>query len=144
MDSEKRPINIEELKNLAKGTIIAIPGYNEEDSINVRVKKIDFSKEMLNGKYNLSSFLTGSIIEELNNTSTDEEREEIIKKEAVKEGGEVIEDMFPMLDNICKECLIEPTFEEFEEVYPLTLNQKYAIFDWVLGGIRDLKPFRSK
>lgn len=144
MDNEKRPINIEELKNLSKGTIIEIPGYNESDVINVRVKKIDFSKEMLNGKYNLAGFLNGSIVDELSKTNNEAEREEIIRKEAVKDTPEAISDMFPMLDTICKECLLEPTFEEFENIYPLTLNQKYAIFDWVLGGIKDLKPFRRK
>lgn len=141
-----RAITLTELKLKSKGTLIDIPDFEDEKTIKVRVKKVDFSKQLLNGKYNLASFLSGSITGKLAklNENDDIEREKIIREEMEKdsENNESIEDIFNMIDVICKECLIEPTWLEFEEIYPLTINQKYSIFRWVISGIKDLQPFR--
>lgn len=144
--TRRKPITIEQLKVLSQGILIDIPDYEGDGTIPVQVKRIDFSKEFLKDKLNLSTLLTKDIIDKLENSElSQEEREKEVAKDIIKEGKQnEITDLMPMVDDICRECLVKPTFEEFESVYPLTFQQKYFLFNWVIEGVKALKPFRTK
>lgn len=134
-DVEKKPISLEEIKEKAKGVLVAIPDWNNLGDIYVRVRYIDISPLLLN---------TGAFPNELSlEVETMFEQDDGKRKPTPKEDTKVQMDKFmPILEAVAKEALIEPTYDEIQEVYPLTFQQKTAIFKHIMGGIEQLKPFR--
>jgi hypothetical protein len=143
--NNKKPITLVELKQLAKGTIIDIPGYEDGTLIQVKVKKVDFTKELMSDKFSLTSLVSKDVIDKMATTENQKDQENLIAGELAKEGkSDNLMELIPLIDDMCKQVLISPTWEEFEEIYPLTTNQKYAIFNWIVEGLTDIKPFRKQ
>ena len=56
---------------------------------------------------------------------------------------EMMNNMFDLLDVICEESFVEPTFREIKNAgIQLTDAQQLAIFDYTQNGIRQLNSFR--
>lgn len=142
-----RPITLNELKAKAKGQLLEIPDFSGDGkSIMVRIKRIDFSKELLDsGEFNLTGILAEDTRKKLEKVTNEDEREKIITEDLQKseKSEEDLKGIFELMDKVCKLCLLEPTWSDFNEVYPLTFQQKYFIFNWVIGDIKDLQPFRK-
>ena len=136
---EQKTISLEDIREKSKGVFIDIPDWEPDKTIKVRVRAIDITPIMMQ---------TGAIPDELSIevATMFESEEEVNKKIApkAKEDPKVkMEKLMPTLDAVAEAALAEPTFKEIQEIYPLTLQQKLAIFTHVMGGLEKLKPFRA-
>ncbi len=127
-----KAISIEEIKKRAKGTLVEIPDWEPGKFISVRLKTIDITPLLME---------TGSIPDQLSPEVADmfEKTGEISPTSNMD-----LTKFVPMLDAMAKSALVEPTYEEINEIYPLTLTQKLAIFQYITGGIDQMKPFRKE
>lgn len=137
--SEVKVISLEQIKERAKGTVLEIPDWIPGKTIYVRVRAIDVTPHLMKA---------GTIPNELKAVA--------VEAFEGKDGTKVVEDMsnselasnisklMPVLDAIVEEALVEPKYSEVQKVYPLTLAQKMAIFNFVLSEVEDLKPFRKE
>jgi len=136
-DLEKRVnvITIDEIRKRSEGIVIEIPDWVPNQTIAVRVKAVDMTPHMLK-------------IEKLPNVLKASATEVFSGKLQVpaKDGVEMedIEGMLPIIDGIAEAVMVEPTFEQIQAVYPLTLAQKMALFKFAMGGLDELDSFRPK
>ncbi len=135
---EQKVISIEEIKEKSRGTLVEIPDWEPGQYITVRLRTIDVTPLIME---------TGAIPNELSVevSSMFEDKE---KQKSDLKGQEdykmKIDKFIPTLEAIAKQSLAEPTYEEINEIYPLTMQQKIAIFKYVTGSIEQLKPFREE
>jgi len=138
-------ISIDEIKKKSKGEVVAIPDWNGRDEINVRLRMIDVTTHLLSSG-TMPNELRSAVDEAFAEGASEEEvREKVIEtqKETFNRQDNM-EKMVPVMNAVAKEALVEPTFDEIEEVYPLTLQQKLAIFEYVTRGMSDMKSFREE
>ncbi len=134
----EKAISIEEIKEKAKGTLVEIPDWDNTGTISVRLKTIDVTPLLME-----SGNIPNSLVTEVA-TMFDEDNKPIEDEvKSPEKTQQMLSTFAPMLETISKEALVEPTYDAIQEVYPLTLQQKIAIFQFVIGGIDKLKPFRS-
>ncbi len=132
-------ISLQEIKEKAKGVVISIPDWDGKGTIKVRVRHIDLTPALME---------TGVLPDELSAevvTMFEGESKKGSKKENTKAESPKIkmEKLMPMMNTVVKEALVEPTYDEIQEIYPLTSPQKMAIFSFITGGVAQLKPFRT-
>lgn len=142
-------ITVEEIHEKAKGIPVDIPDWEPDSTITVRLRSIDVTPLLME-----SGAFPDELSSEVVTMFEDAEKEmEKNKKFPDKELAEELkkakrpvnmEKLVPILDKIAEQSLAEPTFEEIQKIYPLTLQQKMAIFKFVTGGIESMKPFRQK
>ena len=134
-DVIQNPISLEEIKEKSKGVLVAIPDWDNVNDIYVRVRYIDVSPLILQ---------TGAIPNELSLEveTMFEENVDTGKIKPKKDTKVEMDKFMPIIEAIAKEALVEPTYDQIQEVYPLTFQQKTAIFKHIMGGIERLKPFR--
>jgi len=138
--TEKKVISIEEIKQKARGTVIEISDWEPGKKICVRVKAIDMTPHLLSME-TLPNALKTSAHEVFNGKQSSGKQLDAIAGAVSKES---IEDMLPIIEGIVKEVLVEPTYDEIQAVYPLTLNQKIELFKFAMGGIEQLDSFRKE
>lgn len=115
--------SLEEIRSQAEPDIISIPGFKTDKTINVAVKPLDLTPYLL--KLNI-----GNPLAVQNGTKPTEEI--------------AIKDILPLLDEMVKEALVQPTYEDIVAIAPLTLQQKLAIFNYIMKDVIDLQSFRSE
>lgn len=135
-------ITIDQIQEKAKGVIVEIPDWEPRKKISVRLRAIDITPHLME---------TGAIPDELSvEVATmfgDEKVAQAKQQEKQQEKPEEykirMEKFMPLLNAIAKEALVEPTYDEIQKIYPLTLAQKMTIFQHVMAGIDKMKPFRK-
>lgn len=115
--------SLDEIRNQAEPEVIEIPGFKSGKTINVAVKSLDLTPYLL--KLNIGNPLAGQ-----DGTKVAEQIE--------------IKDMLPLLDEIVKEALVAPAYDEIAAIAPLTLQQKLEIFNYVMKDVIELQSFRSE
>jgi hypothetical protein len=126
-------ITLEEIHERARGKVIEIPDWDGQGTIRVRARKIDITPLVMKA---------GVIPNQLKLKA----QEMFEGKISEKDIGSVdvdVEKMMPVLDAAAKEALVEPKYEEIQEILPLTLNQKLAIFSFVSEEVQQLESFRG-
>lgn len=121
---------IAELKN-KKYVVVDLDGWDGDDVFTVKLQRVDIL--ILASKCKIPNPLMSVVIELFKGKSQQAETEE----ENLKMFNEVAE-LF------CEATMVEPTFAEVKEVIELTDVQKMAIYNFALGGVRALEPFRKK
>ncbi len=140
--SKPEVITLEQIKEKAKGTVIEIPDWDGTGTINVRVRAIDLTSAMLSAG-NIPDMVTPEVAEMFEDKEGSFEVEQFQKDIAPKVNvKDSIAQFGPALEVVVKEALVEPSYEEIQKTYPLTLPQKLAIFKHVTGGIDKIKSFR--
>lgn len=137
-DTKKtKVITLEEIKERAKGVITEIPGWTQDEVIAVRLRAIDMTPHILSME-NMPNVLRNAAMAVFEKDDASSEK--------IAAGTDVsdMQRMLPIIDSIVKECLVEPTWDDFQENYPLTMVQKMAIFEFAMAGVDSLKSFRSK
>jgi hypothetical protein len=124
---------LDEIRVQAEAAIIAIPGYRPGTVINVKVQPVDVTPYIL-GSGMVNPLMALALKGAKEGKTADEIRASLDGKAAAL--------LAPSLDNVCKEALLEPTWDEIVAIRPLTIGQKLAIFDWVSGDISELQFFR--
>ena len=127
-------ISLEEIVEKAKGYTLDIPDWDGQGTITVRIRSIDLTPHLLS-----SGVLPNQLSAEVA-TAFGNEQESPKVKDTKFDTNKLNE----VIDAVVKEALVEPTFEQIQEVYPLNLTQKMAIFTHITGGVEKLKPFRQK
>ena len=137
-DTKKtKVITLEEIRERAKGVITEIPGWTQDEVIAVRLRAIDMTPHILSME-NMPNVLRNAAMAVFEKDDVSSE------KIAAETDVSDMQRMLPIIDSIVKECLIEPTWDDFQENYPLTMMQKMAIFEFAMAGVDSLKSFRSK
>lgn len=150
--SSDRPVTLAELQSFAKGILIDMPSFVTGEYIKVKVRRIDMSKDFLK-RTEITNFLANPVIEKYmqeNNLATKNKQQiqsdlkekfedTVLNQQNLKQ----IQELLPLLDEVAKQILIEPSFEDFEKSCPLTQDQKEFLFDWAMGETRDLESFRK-
>lgn len=143
----RKPITLAEIKRKAEGTLVDIPDWeNVGEPITVRLRRIDITKKVLAGGL-LPNDLKGLADKVFDGADMEEIGEELTAQVfGDGEMAEKLEGFTGMLDALCEEAMIEPRYTEVQELYPLTLQQKMAIFNWLMGdtGVGALKSFRGE
>ena len=130
---EKQITSIEELKKIAKGQIIELPGFTEDTSFVVRMARPSM----------LEMISEGSIPNPLIKTAS---------KMFMKGAGGIDENSVTemrgftdLLDTLCEKSLVEPSMAQLREIgLKLTDEQKGAILQFVQRGVNRLNSFRGK
>lgn len=141
-----RPVTLAELQGFAKGILIDIPSPKVGEFIKVKVKRLDLTKELL-CRPEVASFLSLPIIEKYkdnpNNKEAEKDIENYLNNELSKGDMDRTNDLMKLADDVCRMCLVEPTFKDFENTCGLTLEMKMSIFNWAFGETKDLVSFRN-
>lgn len=119
----KIAITAEQFKNKAT-RYIDIPGFDESEEITVLIKPVSIL-QMMN---------KGIIANELLGVAAglfDDSKQAEIKPEEILNNKESINALTLMMDNVCKEVLVQPKFDEIAEY--LTDAQKQSIFEQAAG-----------
>lgn len=147
-----RPVTLAELQSFAKGILIDMPSFVTGEYIKVKVRRIDMSKDFLK-RTEITNFLANPVIEKYmqeNNLAAKNKQQiqsdlkekfedTVLNQQNLKQ----IQELIPLLDEVAKQILIEPSYEDFEKNCPLTQDQKEFLFDWAMGETRDLESFRN-
>ena len=134
-------ITLEEIKQRAQGTILEIPDWDGNGKIEVQVRRIDLVVSIMK-----SGILPNELkvaAEEVFTGTQEGKLEEDLKKQLQNRENIKLEEFFAALDNMVKEALVEPRYDDVQAVYPFTLAQKMAIFFWLMEEVQDLKSFRE-
>lgn len=118
---------IQEIKDKALKEV-EISGFEADETITIKLRNLSLMGLVAGGK----------IPNQLLGTAT----ELFEGKKASKEPDKAsISELAQMIDLICKNAMVEPTFEEAGEY--LTDNQKMEIFYYTQGGVEALNSFRK-
>ncbi len=138
---EKQVTSLDAMREQARGRIVEIPGWVPGATISVRVRQADMTASMLK-----AGLVGNPVLAKL--------KDAFDGKELVKAGDvgavtapalEALEAFLPVFESVAAEALVEPTYKQItEEVAPLTLEQKMAIFDVATGGLSELSSFRRQ
>ena len=123
--------SLEELKEIAKGEVIELPGFNEKPFV-VRAKRPSL----------LNLVSSGAIPNELLTTaySIFNGRTVTGKQEAVS-----MKETHDLLRIVAEKALIEPTLKQIEEAgLELTDLQLLELYNYSQQGVRALQSFREK
>jgi len=125
---------LDEIRAQAEPEIIEIPGFRPGAVINVKVRLLDLTPKLLQLR------IGNPLLAEVQKLAQDGMgKDEIAAK--LDSGGNIA-DMLPMLDEISREALVEPAYDEITSIHPLTLAQKMKIFSYITGA-EELSPFRG-
>lgn len=138
----KKPISLAELKQLAQGTLLDIPGFEDGQTITVRVKRVDVTAELASNDQ-LPTILQNTVIKEFEKGASEQSIQKKVENELQGDLSSLSQ-IAPMIDTMVRKALVEPTFEDFEKNYPLTMAQKMHIFGWLTEEVKSFRPSNNK
>lgn len=139
--SEKRVTTLEEIRQQAMPEIIEIPGFKPGTTINVAVRLVDLTPYLL--ELDIGNPLYEIAVKKAKTGGSKEDIIKEIQNETQKTGID-LKKILPILDAVVREALVQPTYEEITAIVPLTLEQKFAIFDYAIGEVEELTSFRGQ
>lgn len=124
-------ITAEQFKNKAV-SIIPIPGFDEGETFEIKVKKLSIVGLMSSGKIpNSLMKVVKDAFDGIKSSHGAEDSESAVMDKA----GEIGK----LLDIVCKEAMLEPTFDDVKDV--MNDAQKLAVFQFTQGGVEEVRPF---
>lgn len=123
-------ISAEQFRNRAV-SIIPIPGFNEGETFEIKVKKLSIVGLMSSGKIpNSLMQVVKDAFEGIKSAGAEEDESAIMDKAG---------DIGKLLDIVCKEAMLEPQFDDIKDV--MNDAQKLAVFQFTQGGVEEAKSF---
>lgn len=129
-------ISVEAFKSKAT-RIIEIDGFEPDEKFEIRIKSVSMLGMIAGGKLpnNLlatidSLFAKGGSKQQVGVVDTSDMSADDLKT------------VMSLIDTICNECMIEPTFKDIGEY--MTDNQKSQVMTEAMGGVNALIPFVQK
>ncbi len=139
----RKVTSLDAIRQQAAPEVIEVPGFRPGTTICVSVKPVDISSALMEA--NLPNPLLEAAAEQARKAGANlEEIEERVGEIAGAAGLEGFQSMRPLIDLVVKRALVEPTWEQIEQIEPLHVEQKLAIFEHVTGGLDRVKSFRGK
>ncbi|GIM29826.1 hypothetical protein CPJCM30710_24920 [Clostridium polyendosporum] len=124
--NELQVTSLDELKEVAKGTIVTLPGWNEKPFV-CRVKRVSLLGLVSKGA--IPNALLGAADKVFNKPNADVD---------IKELGK-------LFDIFAEETLIEPKLKDIKELsLELTDEQKLVLFNFTQQGLKALEQFRTE
>ncbi|MBB6716272.1 hypothetical protein [Clostridium gasigenes] len=121
--------NLEELK--AKKYIeVDLPGWDIGDVFTCKLKRTNLLDLAAKGK--IPNTLMGTVVDLFKGNGPVPEDEASLK--TINELSELF----------CEVTMVEPTFKAIQETIGMTDDQKIAIYNFAIKGVRALEPFRKK
>lgn len=131
-------ISAKEFRNRAT-RVIEISGFEEGEKIEVRIKPASILNMVINGKLPNSLL---AVVQELFNAGTDVSQLDKSGVNAIMKDADTLKEIMKVLDEVCKECLVEPTYDEIGDV--LTDIQKSEIMAEAQGNVEAVTPIIQK
>lgn len=128
---EMQVTTIEQLKKIAKGQVVCLPGFADDVPFVVRLIRPSLLDLVSDGSIPNPLIKTASKLFMKGTKSIDEESVPDMKG------------FTDLLDVICQRSLVEPTYQQIKDAgVILTDEQKGAILQYVQHGVNALRPFR--
>lgn len=134
MENELKVTSIEELKKIALGELVELPGFTSDTKFVARLKRPSMLAMVKSGRIpnslltKANELFAGGVVQAVRKTDDEE----------------MMNELFSILDIICAESFIEPTYKELQENgIELTDEQQMAIFTYTQQGVKSLESFRS-
>ena len=123
---------LDELRGYAKGQIVELPPFAEGQNLVVRMTRPSLLVMVKEGRIPNSLLVTANkLFMGGEGFDTDSQT--------------MMQDMYGVMEEICKASLIEPTYDEIISTgVKLTDDQMMAIFNYCQQGVKALQPFRQK
>lgn len=122
---------ISQLSKYAQGQIVRFPDFGEDQPFIARIKRPSLLGLAKAGK------IPNSLLKSANSL--------FAGKGINTNNTEALSELFQILDTICEECLVEPTYTELKEAgVELTDDQLMFIFNYTQTGTKALIPFRNQ
>lgn len=124
-------ITAEQFRNKSV-SIIQIPGFDEGEIFEIKVKKLSIVGLMSSGKIpNSLMQVVKDAFSGIKSQSTENDADASIMDKA----GEIGK----LLDIVCAEAMLEPAFDDIKDV--MNDAQKLAVFQFTQGGVEQVKTF---
>ncbi len=127
--------SLDEIRSQTAPQVIEIPGFREGSILYVKLRMIDLTPRLM--ELRIGNPL---LVEAQKLAKTGTSKAEIAERLDI---GIAAKEMLPLLDEVAREALIEPTYADITSIHPLTFVQKVRIFEYATG-LDDLRPFRSE
>lgn len=127
--SELKVISVREFRKKAT-RIIEIDGFEPGEKIAVRIKPASLLNLLMSGK--LPNNLLGTVNDLFERTEKDK------PMELFEQDENKIKDIMEIIDLVCEQSLVEPTFEEIKDV--ITDTQKMQIMAEAQGNVNAAIP----
>lgn len=133
MSKQNKITNITELKQYAKGSVVELPPFAEDQPFIARVKRPSLLGMVKSGK------IPNSLISKTNELFSN-------SQEAFNpDDDKMMSDMYDIMELIVRETLVEPTYEQIKEAgLELTDDQIMYLFNYGQQGVKALETFRTK
>ena len=123
-------ISAEQFRNKAV-SIIPIPGFDAGETFEIKVKKLSIVGLMSSGKIpNSLMQVVKDAFAGIKSAGAEADESAIMDKAG---------DIGKLLDIVCAEAMLEPRFEDIEDV--MNDAQKLAVFEFTQGGVEEAKSF---
>lgn len=133
MGKNLKVTSLSKLKEYAKGELVELPSFAENQPFIARVKRPSMMNMVRNGK------IPNKLLVKANDLFMSGGKRLPINDEAL------LSDMFAIIDVIAKDFFVEPTYSEIvDSGIELTDDQMMFIFNYTQKGVEVLEPFHTE
>lgn len=130
---ERKVISIEELKNLASGELVDLPGFTTDAPFTVRLRRPSVMNLVKSGK------IPNELLTEANALFTRGASGAANKN---IDDPDMLKNLMEVMEHICNAAFVEPTYKQITEAgIELTDSQLLAVFSYTQNGVEQLKSF---
>lgn len=134
--AELKVTSIEELKKIANGEIVELPGFTDGTNFVARLKRPSMLALAKTGK--IPNNLLGAANKLFIGVGN------VLNSTQNKKNDDALSELFDIIEVICEEAFVEPAYNELKENgIELTDQQKLAVFTYTQRGVKSLENFRS-
>lgn len=127
--------SIEELKKMANGEVVELPGFTDGTTFNARLKRPSMLALAKSGK--IPNNLLGAANKLFVGVGS-------VLQNNGKGNDDALTELFDIIEVICEESFVEPTYKQLKDNgIELTDQQKLAVFTYTQRGVKSLENFRS-
>lgn len=135
MSENLKVTSIEELKKVALGELVELPGFTSDSKFVARLKRPSMLAMTKSGKIPNELLLEANKLF-VSGTAAVATQNQMDDK--------MMNDLFSILEIICQESFVEPSYKELKEAgIELTDEQQMFVFAYAQRGVEALKSFRQ-
>lgn len=133
---ELKVTSIAELKKMANGEVVELPGFTDGTTFVARLKRPSMLAMAKTGK--IPNNLLGAANKLFIGVGN------VLNQNNSKANSDALAELFDIIEIICEECFVEPTYKDLKDNgIELTDQQKLAVFTYTQRGVKSLESFRG-
>lgn len=133
---ELKVTSIAELKKMANGEVVELPGFTDGTTFVARLKRPSMLAMAKMGK--IPNNLLGAANKLFIGVGN------VLNQNNSKANSDALAELFDIIEIICEECFVEPTYKDLKDNgIELTDQQKLAVFTYTQRGVKSLESFRG-